>query len=129
MTPLELFAIDDLLDVEERATRDTVRRYVDERVRPHIAEWYESGTVPSRELTKELGGLGMHREGYGCAGAGATAYGLTCHELEAGDSGIRSLVSVQGSLAMFAIWRWGSEEQKQEWLPRMGGGEGVGRSG
>ncbi len=129
MSPLELFAIDGLLDNEERATRDTVRRYVDERVRPHIAEWYESGVVPARELSKELGGLGllgMHLEGYGCAGAGATAYGLTCMELEAGDSGIRSLVSVQGSLAMFAIWKHGSEEQKQEWLPRMAAGEAIG---
>jgi glutaryl-CoA dehydrogenase len=128
-SPLGLFAIDDLLDDEERATRDTVRRYVDDRVRPHIAEWYESGTVPARELTKELGGLGllgMHLEGYGCAGAGATAYGLTCLELEAGDSGIRSLVSVQGSLAMFAIWKHGSDEQKQEWLPRMAAGEAIG---
>ena len=128
-SPLGLFAIDDLLDDEERATRDTVRRYVDERVRPEIAEWYESGTVPARELSKELGALGllgMHLEGYGCAGAGATAYGLTCMELEAGDSGIRSLVSVQGSLAMFAIWKHGSEEQKQEWLPRMAAGEAIG---
>jgi glutaryl-CoA dehydrogenase len=129
MSPLELFAIDGLLDDEERATRDTVRRYVDDRVRPHIAEWYESGSVPARELTKELGDLGllgMHLEGYGCAGAGATAYGLTCMELEAGDSGIRSLVSVQGSLAMFAIWKHGSEEQKQEWLPRMAAGDAIG---
>jgi glutaryl-CoA dehydrogenase len=129
LSPLGLFAIDDLLDDEERATRDTVRRWVGDRVRPDIAEWYESGTIPSRELTRELGGLGllgMHLEGYGCAGAGATAYGLTCLELEAGDSGIRSLVSVQGSLAMFAIWKHGSEEQKQEWLPRMAAGEAIG---
>ena len=129
LSPLGLFAIDDLLDDEERATRDTVRRWVDDRVRPDIAEWYESGAVPARELTRELGGLGllgMHLEGYGCAGAGATAYGLTCLELEAGDSGIRSLVSVQGSLAMFAIWKHGSEEQKQEWLPRMAAGEAIG---
>ena len=128
-SPLGLFAIDALLDDEERATRDTVRRFVDERVRPHIAEWYESGVVPARELAKELGALGllgMHLEGYGCAGAGATAYGLACMELEAGDSGIRSLVSVQGSLAMFAIWKHGSEEQKQEWLPRMAAGEAIG---
>ena len=110
-SPLDLFAIDDLLDDEERATRDSVRRFVDDRVRPEIAEWYESGVVPVRDLAKELGALGllgMHLEGYGCAGAGATAYGLTCMELEAGDSGIRSLVSVQGSLAMFAIWKHGS---------------------
>jgi glutaryl-CoA dehydrogenase len=128
-SPLGFFGIDDLLDDEERATRDTVRRYVDERVRPHVAEWYESGTVPARELTRELGELGllgMHLEGYGCAGAGATAYGLTCMELEAGDSGIRSLVSVQGSLAMFAIWRHGSPAQKEEWLPRMAAGEAIG---
>ena len=128
-SPLGLFAIDDLLDNEERATRDTVRRYIDDRVRPEIAEWYESGVVPARELSKELGALGllgMHLEGYGCAGAGATAYGLTCMELEAGDSGIRSLVSVQGSLAMFAIWKHGTEEQKQEWLPRMAAGEAIG---
>jgi len=128
-SPLGLFAIDDLLDDEERATRDLVRRYVDDRVRPHIADWYESGTVPARELTKQLGGLGllgMHLEGYGCAGAGATAYGLTCMELEAGDSGIRSLVSVQGSLAMFAIWKHGSQAQKEEWLPRMAAGEAIG---
>jgi glutaryl-CoA dehydrogenase len=129
MSPLGLFAIDDLLDDEERATRDSVRRFVDDRVRPEIAEWYESGVVPVRDLAKELGALGllgMHLEGYGCAGAGATAYGLTCMELEAGDSGVRSVVSVQGSLAMFAIWKHGSEEQKQEWLPRMAAGEAVG---
>src|SRR5918992_484487 len=128
-SPLGLFAIDDLLDDEERATRDTVRRYVEDRVRPHIAEWYESGAVPARELTQELGGLGllgMHLEGDGCAGAGATAYGLTCLELEAGDSGIRSLVSVQGSLAMFAIWKHGSPAQKEEWLPRLAAGEAIG---
>src|ERR671915_2207131 len=128
-SPLGLFAIDDLLDDEERATRDTVRRYVEDRVRPHIAEWYESGAVPARELTQELGGLGllgMHLEGYGCAAAGATAYGLTCLELEAGDSGIRSLVSVQGSLAMFAIWKHGSPAQKEEWLPQLATGEAIG---
>jgi glutaryl-CoA dehydrogenase len=129
MSPLGLFAIDDLLDDEERATRDSVRRFVDDRVRPEIAEWYESGVVPVRDLAKELGALGllgMHLEGYGCAGAGATAYGLTCMELEAGDSGVRSVVSVQGSLAMFAIWKHGSEAQKQEWLPRMAAGEAIG---
>ncbi len=127
--PLALFAVDDLLDEEERATRDTVRRFVADRVRPSIAEWYESGEVPARELTKELGALGllgMHLEGYGCAGAGATASGMTCMELEAGDSGIRSLVSVQGSLAMFAIWKHGSPAQKEEWLPRMAAGEAIG---
>ncbi|MGY2874315.1 glutaryl-CoA dehydrogenase [Marmoricola sp. URHA0025 HA25] len=128
-TPLGLFGTDDLIAAEDRAIRDTVRRYVDERLRPAVAGWFETGTVPARELSAELGRLGvlgMHLEGYGCAGTSATAYGLACMELEAGDSGLRSLVSVQGSLAMFAIWRHGSEEQKQEWLPRMARGEAIG---
>ena len=128
-TPLGLFGTDDLIAPEDLAIRDTVRRYVDERLRPEIAGWYEAGSVPARELSAELGRLGvlgMHLEGYGCAGTSATAYGLACMELEAGDSGLRSLVSVQGSLAMFAIWRHGSEEQKQEWLPRMARGEALG---
>src|SRR5689334_18701313 len=121
-SPLGLFDLDDLIDPDDLAIRDTVRRYVDERLRPEIAGWFEAGTVPARELSVELGRLGvlgMHLEGYGCAGTSATAYGLACMELEAGDSGLRSLVSVQGSLAMFAIWEHGSDEQKQEWLPRM----------
>jgi glutaryl-CoA dehydrogenase len=128
-TPLGLFGTDDLVAAEDLAIRDTVRRFVDERLRPEIAGWYDAGAVPARELSVELGRLGvlgMHLEGYGCAGTSATAYGLTCMELEAGDSGLRSLVSVQGSLAMFAIWRHGSEEQKQEWLPRMARGEALG---
>lgn len=128
-TPFELFAIDHLLSEEDRAIRDTVRAYVEKSVRPHLAEWYEAGEIPARDLARELGGLGvlgMHLEGYGCAGTSATAYGLACLELEAGDSGLRSLVSVQGSLAMFAIWQWGSEEHKQEWLPRMAVGEAIG---
>ncbi len=128
-TPLELFAVDSLLSEEERAMRDTVRSYVEDKVKPHLAEWYESATIPARELAQELGSLGvlgMHLTGYDCAGTSATAYGLACLELEAGDSGLRSLVSVQGSLAMFALWRWGSEEQKQEWLPRMAAGEAIG---
>ena len=127
--PLELFAIDGLIDDEAKDMRDTVRAVLADRVRPHIAQWYEDATIPARELTKELGELGllgMHLEGYGCAGTSATAYGLACMELEAVDSGVRSLVSVQGSLAMFAIWRFGSEEQKQEWLPRMAAGEAIG---
>jgi len=127
--PLELYGIDTLIDDDDRAMRDTVRAVLDNTVRPHIAEWYESGTLPARELAKELGSiglLGMHLEGYGCAGTSATAYGLACVELEAADSGIRSLVSVQGSLAMFAIWKHGSEEQKQEWLPRMATGDAIG---
>ena len=121
----ELFAIDSLLDTEERQIRDTVRKLGNERIRPHLADWFEEGTVPARELAKELGALGllgMHLEGYGCAGTSATAYGLACLELEAMDSGIRSLVSVQGSLAMFAIWKFGSEDQKQQWLPGMAEG-------
>ncbi|MFJ6133653.1 acyl-CoA dehydrogenase family protein [Janibacter terrae] len=129
MTPLELFATDSVIGEEDRAIRDTVRKYVESKIKPQVADWYESGQVPARELARELGSLGvlgMHLEGYGCAGTSATAYGLACMELEAGDSGLRSLVSVQGSLAMFAIWKHGSEEQKQQWLPRMAAGEAIG---
>ncbi len=129
MTPTELFSIDGLLTDEERAVRDTVRRALDKEVRPHLAGWYESGEIPAKELSRvfgRLGLLGMHLEGYGCAGMSATAYGIACHELEACDSGIRSLVSVQGSLAMGAIHRFGSEEQKQRWLPGMAEGELLG---
>ncbi len=128
-TPLGLFGTDDLIDPDDLAIRDTVRKHVDEKIRPHLADWYESGEIPARDLARELGTLGvlgMHLEGYGCAGTTATAYGLACMELEAGDSGLRSLVSVQGSLAMFAIWKHGSEEQKQEWLPRMAAGDAIG---
>ena len=128
-SPFELFAVDTLVGEEDRAIRDTVRRFVDDRIRPELAQWYEEGAIPARDLAKELGALGvlgMHLEGYGCAGTSATAYGLACLELEAGDSGLRSLVSVQGSLAMFAIWKHGSEEQKNEWLPRMANGEAIG---
>ncbi len=127
--PLDLIATDTLLSEEERAIRDTVRQFGQDRLRPHIADWFEAGTIPARDLARELGDLGvlgMHLEGYGCAGTSAVAYGLACLELEAVDSGIRSLVSVQGSLAMFAMWRWGSEEQKQQWLPRMATGEAIG---
>jgi glutaryl-CoA dehydrogenase len=129
MRPLELLDIDAMHSEEELAVRDVVRRLADERVRPSIADWYERGTVPVRELAEEFGKvglLGMHLTGYGCAGASAVAYGLACLELEAADSGVRSLVSVQGSLAMFGIWRFGSEEQKQQWLPRMASGEAIG---
>lgn len=128
-SPFGLFAIDHLLTEEERMMRDVVRTFVDDRIKPEIADWFETGEIPARELAKELGDLGvmgMHLEGYGCAGTSAVAYGLACLELEAGDSGLRSLVSVQGSLAMFGIWAWGSEEQKQEWLPRMAAGEAIG---
>jgi glutaryl-CoA dehydrogenase len=129
VTPLSLFDTDSLLDGEERDMRDTVRRFVETRIKPHVGDWYEGGALPARELSRELGALGvlgMHLEGYGCAGTSATAYGLACMELEAGDSGVRSLVSVQGSLAMYAIWKHGSEDQKQEWLPRMATGEAIG---
>jgi glutaryl-CoA dehydrogenase len=129
IAPLDLFAIDGLLDAEERAVRDTTRAFCDERLRPHLAAWYEAADVPARELAREMGKLGllgMHLTGYGCAGTNAVTYGLACLELEAADSGIRSLVSVQGSLAMFAIHRFGSEEQRQEWLPRMAAGEAIG---
>ena len=127
--PIDLFAIDALLDPDDRDMQRTVRAVLDDTVRPHLADWFEAGTVPARELAREFGRhglLGMHLEGYGCAGTSATAYGLACLELEAADSGIRSLVSVQGSLAMFAIHRWGNEEQKQAWLPGMAAGETVG---
>ncbi len=127
--PLALLDLDSMLTDEQRMIRDTVRQYVDARIRPEIADWFERGQVPARELAREMGGiglLGMHLEGYECAGTDAISYGLACLELEAGDSGLRSLVSVQGSLAMFAIHHWGSEEQKQEWLPRMARGEALG---
>jgi len=126
--PLDFLDIRSQLTDEERLLQETVRKWVEDRVLPEVGEWFDRGTIPT-ELAPELGKLGllgMHLEGYGCAGASATAYGVACMELEAGDSGIRSLVSVQGSLAMFAIWRWGSEEQKQEWLPRMAAGEAIG---
>jgi glutaryl-CoA dehydrogenase len=128
-SPFALFDIDSLLTEEERAMGETVRRFVAQRVRPHVADWYERGEAPVRELARELGSLGvlgMHLEGYGCAGAGAVAYGVACLELEASDSGIRSLVSVQGSLAMYAISAYGSDSQKEEWLPRMARGEVIG---
>ncbi|MFC9518988.1 acyl-CoA dehydrogenase family protein [Nocardiaceae bacterium NPDC056970] len=128
MEPLDLFGIDALLSDEERDIQATVRRLVDGRLRPQLPEWFESGTLP-REIARELGGLGlfgMHLHGYGCAGTNAVSYGLACLELEAGDSGLRSFVSVQGSLSMFSIHRYGSEEQKQEWLPRLASGEALG---
>jgi glutaryl-CoA dehydrogenase len=126
--PTDFLDIEALLSEEERMIRDTVRAFVRDRVQPNIGEWFEEGTLP-RELGKQLGDLGvlgMHLHGYGCPGASAVAYGITCMELEAGDSGVRSFASVQGSLAMFAIHRWGSEEQKQQWLPRMAKGELLG---
>ena len=130
LDPLDFLALDGLLDDEERAIRDTVRGFVREKVLPEVGDWFEQGILP-RELIGELaklGLLGMHLDGYGLPGASAVAYGLTCMELEAGDSGVRSAVSVQGSLAMYSIWRWGSEEQKQRWLPAMHAGEAIGFS-
>ena len=125
----QLFALDSLLDADEIAIRDSVRDFAASKLRPHIADWFEEARLPARDIARELGGLGalgMHLEGYGCPGMSAMSYGLTCLELEAVDSGIRSLVSVQGSLAMFSIHHWGSEEQKNEWLPRMAAGEAIG---
>jgi len=124
----DFLGIDDLLSDEDRAIRDTVRDFAQSELAPHIAEWYDEGTLPDGlgPTFGKLGLLGMHLEGYGCAGTSATAYGIACRELEAVDSGLRSFVSVQGSLAMYAIHRWGSEEQKQEWLPRMATGEALG---
>src|SRR6476620_6473758 len=128
LDPLDLLAADALLDEEARAVRDTTRAFVGKRVLPDIGRWFEDASLP-RELFAELGDLGllgMHLHGYGCAGTSATSYGVACRELEAGDSGVRSFVSVQGSLAMYPIWAYGSEEQKQQWLPRMAAGEAVG---
>jgi glutaryl-CoA dehydrogenase len=124
----DLLRIDDQLGEDERLVRDTVRKFAADQVLPHIADWFEAGTLP-RELSPRLGALGlfgMHLTGYGCAGAGAVAYGVACRELEAADSGLRSMVSVQGSLAMFPIWKYGSDEQKQQWLPRMAAGDAIG---
>ncbi len=126
--PLDYLDVDALLDDEERAIRDTVRRFVRERVLPEVGDWFEKGVFP-RELFGELaklGLLGMHLEGYGLPGASSVAYGIVCRELEAGDAGVRSAVSVQGSLAMYAVWRFGSEEQKERWLPAMHAGEAIG---
>ena len=124
----DLLRIDDQLTDEERMIGDTVRAFAADKVEPHIADWFEAGTLP-RELVPELGKLGllgMHLTGYGCAGLGPVAYGVACRELEAVDSGLRSAASVQGSLAMYPIWKYGSEEQKNEWLPRMATGEALG---
>jgi len=126
--PLDFLGIEAQLSDEERMIRDAVRRFVDERVLTGIEKWFEQGEFP-REVATELGSmglLGMHLEGYGCAGTNAVSYGVASTELEAGDSGFRSFVSVQGSLAMFPIWKYGSEEQKQQWLPQMAAGEAIG---
>lgn len=125
---MDLLRFDDLLDDEQRLIQDTVRSFVQDKVKPHIADWFEQGVSP-RELATDLGRLGllgMHLTGYDCAGTSAVAYGLACLELEAGDSGLRSFVSVQGSLSMFSIWKYGSEQQKQQWLPELAAGEAIG---
>ncbi|AUY49028.1 acyl-CoA dehydrogenase family protein [Streptomyces sp. CB01881] len=127
--PADLLAVGDLLTDEERLIRDTVRKFTEERIRPHLGDWFERGVFPARELAPELGALGvlgMHLDGYGCTGSTAVAYGVACMELEAADSGLRSFVSVQGSLAMRSIHAYGSEEQKQRWLPGMAAGELIG---
>ena len=127
--PHDVLDLDSLLSDDDRLIRDTVRRFVEHEIAPHVGEWFNDGIIPHSELAKKLGGLGlfgMHLTGYGCAGTSATAYGLACTELEAGDSGIRSFVSVQGSLAMFPIRAFGSEEQRNEWLPQMATGEAIG---
>lgn len=127
--PLALLDLDSLLDDTERDIAAVVRRLADDKVRPHVAGWFEAGAMPVRDLARDfaaVGLLGMHLSGYGCAGASAVAYGVACLELEAADSGARSLVSVQGSLAMYAIRRYGSETQKQAWLPRMAAGDAIG---
>src|SRR6266699_5469763 len=124
----DLLRIDDELSDDERLVRDTVRKFAADRILPNVADWFEAGTLP-RDLVPELGQLGllgMHLTGYGCAGMGPIAYGVTCREMEAADSGLRSLVSVQGSLSMYPIWRYGSEAQKEEWLPRMAAGDAIG---
>src|ERR1700761_6787551 len=130
LDPHDPAGIDTLLSEEELAVRQTVRDFCADKILPYVADWYEKGELPVvRELSRELGKiglLGMHLTGYGCAGMSAVDYGLACQELEAADSGLRSLVSVQGSLAMFAIWRFGSEAHKTEWLPRMAAGEAIG---
>ncbi|TMK64984.1 MAG: acyl-CoA dehydrogenase [Actinobacteria bacterium] len=126
--PLDFLAIDRLLTDEERDIRDAVRAFVRSEILPSVGEWFERGEFP-REVGKglaELGLLGMHLTGYDCAGANAVSYGLACLELEAGDSGFRSFVSVQGSLCMFPIWKYGTEEQKQRYLPKMARGEVIG---
>jgi glutaryl-CoA dehydrogenase len=125
---IDFLEIEALLTGEERLLRDTVRQFTADRVLPFVADWFDDGTFPLA-LVPEMGALGllgMHLEGYGCAGTSAVAYGLACTELEAGDSGVRSFSSVQGSLVMYPIWAFGSEEQRQEWLPRLAAGSAIG---
>ena len=127
-TETDLLRIDDQLDDEERLIRDTVRAFVTDQVIPNVGDWFEAGILPRSVLTElgKLGLFGMHLTGYGCAGTGPIAYGVACRELEAADSGLRSAASVQGSLAMFPIWKYGSDEQKEQWLPPMANGSAIG---
>jgi len=128
LDPIDLLEVDALLDGDELTLRDRIRAFVDERVRPGIEQWFASGRFPV-ELARAFGSegtLGMHLEGYGCPGGSTVDYGLACLEIEAGDSGLRSFMSVQGSLVMFPIHRYGSEEQRREWLPRLASGEAIG---
>lgn len=124
----DLLRIDDQLNDEERLIRDTVRAFVADQVLPDVGDWFEAGVLPRSVLTElgKLGLFGMHLTGYGCAGTGPVAYGVACRELEAADSGLRSAASVQGSLAMFPIWKYGSDEQKEQWLPPMANGSVIG---
>ena len=124
----DFYALDELLNDDEQMIRDTVKKFVESEFKPLVAEHFEAGTFPMELVPTiaDMGLLGMHLDGYGCAGASAMAYGIACRELEAGDSGLRSFVSVQGSLCMFPIWKYGSEEQKEEWLPKMAAGEVIG---
>src|SRR5215472_2791375 len=126
-TETDLLRIDDQLADEERLIRDTVRAFVTDQVLAHVADWFEAGVLPRSVLTElgKLGLFGMHLTGYGCAGTGPIAYGVACRELEAADTGLRSAASVQGSLAMFPIWKYGSDEQKEQWLPLMASGEAI----
>ena len=130
VSPVDLLGLDDNLSDDELAVRGAVRDLCERTITPYIGEWFEAGAIPGlRDIAVELGklgALGMHLRGYGCPGMSAVDYGLACTELEACDSAIRSFVSVQGSLAMFAIWRYGSEEQRQQWLPAMAAGAAIG---
>ena len=129
MDPADFLAVDDLLTQEERDVRDTVRAFARAELAPRVSDWYDAADLPAEELAAKFAGLGlfgMHLHGYGCAGTSATAYGVACRELEAVDTGLRSFVSVQGSLAMYSIYRWGSQTHKDEWLPRMAKGEAIG---
>ncbi|MBW2470837.1 MAG: acyl-CoA dehydrogenase family protein, partial [Deltaproteobacteria bacterium] len=127
--PHDLLDLDSRLSDQERLVRDTVRSWVRNEVLPHVADWFEAGSAPAPTLARDMGAiglLGMHLDGYGTAGMSSVEYGLAALELEAADSGLRSFMSVQGSLSMFPIWRYGSDDQKEQWLPSMARGEMIG---